>query len=355
MIKGQAKTEAVYRAILLDSSSSLKEFSMDRKKYYNKYYLGKNVEDKDSQAAIMGRLVETLLMEPDEFDKRFYMSACATSPTGNMVTFVENLYRETIDATDEFGNVTKTFEEISKAAFADCGYSGKGNGSYENIIKKFIGSDAEIYYNEIRKVRANNLTVVTSQDVTHAENIVSELRNNFATKDIVNLVNSSRYSVYDQLQVEGYEVDGHLFKSMMDKVIVDHEEKIIQPYDLKCTWSVENFYEEYYLYRRAYIQAYLYYYAAKHLTLDENSELYGYTVKPIQFIVCDSTNYYNPLVYTLSDEDMKDAYEGFVHKGKTYPGVKYLIDEIKWAMDMNIWNISKSNYLKKGIVNIKPV
>ena len=355
MIKGQAKTEAVYRAILLDSSSSLKEFSMDRKKYYNKYYLGKNVEDKDSQAAIMGRLVETLLMEEDEFDKRFYMSACATSPTGNMVTFVENLYRETIDATDEFGNVTKTFEEISKAAFADCGYSGKGNGSYENIIKKFIGSDAEIYYNEIRKVRANNLTVVTSQDVTHAENIVSELRNNFATKDIVNLVNSSRYSVYDQLQVEGYEVDGHLFKSMMDKVIVDHQEKTIQPYDLKCTWSVENFYEEYYLYRRAYIQAYLYYYATKHLTLDENSELYGYTVKPIQFIVCDSTNYYNPLVYTLSDEDMKDAYEGFIYKGKTYPGVKYLIDELKWAMDMNIWNISKSNYLKKGIVNIKPV
>lgn len=355
MIKGQAKTEAVYRAILLDSSSSLKEFSMDRKKYYNKYYLGKAVEDKDSQAAIMGRLVETLLMEPDEFDKRFYMSACATSPTGNMVTFVENLYRETIDATDEFGNVTKTFEEISKAAFADCGYSGKGNGSYENIIKKFIGSDAEIYYNEIRKVRANNLTVVTSQDVTHAENIVSELRNNFATKDIVNLVNSSRYSVYDQLQVEGYEVDGHLFKSMMDKVIVDHQEKMIQPYDLKCTWSVENFYEEYYLYRRAYIQAYLYYYAAKHLTLDENSELYGYTVRPLQFIVCDSTNYYNPLVYTLSDEDMKDAYEGFIHKGKNYPGVKYLIDELKWAMDMNIWNISKNNYLKKGIVNIKPV
>ena len=355
MIKGQAKTEAVYRAILLDSSSSLKEFSMDRKKYYNKYYLGKNVEDKDSQAAIMGRLVETLLMEPDEFDKRFYMSACATSPTGNMVTFVENLYRETIDATDEFGNVTKTFEEISKAAFADCGYSGKGNGSYENIIKKFIGSDAEIYYNEIRKVRANNLTVVTSQDVTHAENIVSELRNNFATKDIVNLVNSSRYSVYNQLQVEGYEVDEHLFKSMMDKVIADHQEKTIQPYDLKCTWSVENFYEEYYLYRRAYIQAYLYYYATKHLTLDENSELYGYTVNPLQFIVCDSTNYYNPLVYTLSDEDMKDAYEGFIHKGKSYPGVKYLIDELKWAMDMNIWNISKSNYLKKGIINIKPI
>ena len=351
MIKGQAKTEAVYRAILLDSSSSLKEFSIDRKKYYNKYYLGKNVEDKDSQAAIMGRLVETLLMESDEFDKRFYMSACVSSPTGLMLSFVEELYKYTMNATDEFGNVTRTFEEISRDAYSSSGFKIK----YEAVIQKFIGSDAEIYYNEIRKVRANNLTVVTSQDVTHAENIVSELRNNFATKDIVNLVNSSRYSVYDQLQVEGYEVDGHLFKSMMDKVIADHQEKTIHPYDLKCTWSVENFYEEYYLYRRAYIQAYLYYYATKHLTLDENSELYGYTVKPLQFIVCDSTNYYNPLVYTLSDEDMKDAYEGFVHKGKSYPGVKYLIDELKWAMDMNIWNISKNNYLKKGVVNIKPV
>ena len=351
MIKGQAKTEAVYRAILLDSSSSLKEFSMDRKKYYNKYYLGKNVEDKDSQAAIMGRLVETLLMEPDEFDKRFYMSACATSPTGLMLSFVEELYKYTIDATDEFGNIIRTFKEISRDAYSASGFKIK----YEAVIQKFVGSDTEIYYNEIKKVRTNNLTVVTSQDVTHAENIVSELRNNFATKDIVNLVNSSRYSVYDQLQVEAYEVDEHLFKSMMDKVIVDHQEKTIQPYDLKCTWSVENFYEEYYLYRRAYIQAYLYYYAAKYLTLDENSELYGYVVKPLQFIVCDSTNYYNPLVYTLSDEDMKDAYEGFVHKGKTYPGVKYLIDELKWAMDMNIWNISKSNYLKKGMVNIKPV
>ena len=351
MIKGQTKTEAVYRAILLDSSSSLKEFSMDRKKYYNKYYLGKNVEDKDSQAAIMGRLVETLLMEPDEFDKRFYMSACITSPTGLMLLFVEALYKYTIDATDEFGNITRTFEEISRDAYSESGFKIK----YEAVIQKFVGSDAEIYYNEIRKVRANNLTVVTSQDVTHAENIVSELRNNFATKDIVNLVNSSRYSVYDQLQVEAYEVDEHLFKSMMDKVIADHQEKTIQPYDLKCTWSVENFYEEYYLYRRAYIQAYLYYYATKHLTLDKNSELYGYTVKPIQFIVCDSTNYYNPLVYTLSDEDMKDAYEGFVHNGKAYLGVKYLIDELKWAMDMNIWNISKNNYLKKGVVNIKPV
>ena len=63
MIQGQAKTEAQYRAVIMDSSSSLKEFSMNRKKYYSKYILNEKTEEEDSKASIIGRLVETLLME----------------------------------------------------------------------------------------------------------------------------------------------------------------------------------------------------------------------------------------------------------------------------------------------------
>jgi hypothetical protein len=75
MIKGTAKTEAQYRAVVMDSSSSLKDFSQDRKKYYKKYFLGEKVEDKDSSAANRGRIVEVLLMEPHLFDDKFYMSS----------------------------------------------------------------------------------------------------------------------------------------------------------------------------------------------------------------------------------------------------------------------------------------
>jgi hypothetical protein len=200
-------------------------------------------------------------------------------------------------------------------------------------------------------VRGQNLTVVTTEDVTNAEKIVEELRNNPVTKDVVNLVSSPRYTIYNQLQVEDYEIDGHKFKSMMDKVIVDHEEKKIQVYDLKCTWSVENFLEEYYLYRRAYIQAYLYFWAATKFMKD--SELEGYTVFPPRFIVCDSTNYYNPLIYTLVWEDLQDAYEGFTHKNREYKGVKEIIEDLKWALENNIWNISRENSINNGLVNIR--
>ena len=349
MIKGTAKTEAQYRAVVMDSSSSLKDFSQDRKKYYKKYILGEKVEDKDSSAANMGRIVETLLMEPHLFDDKFYMSSCTSTPTGLMLDFVEALYKCTELATNEEGKVVIDFSELSLEAYHISGFKIK----YEAVMSKFVGSEAEIYYNEIRRVRANNLTVVNTTEISVAERIVERLKTNSTTGPIVNLVNSSRYEIIDQMQVEGYTLDGHLFKSMLDKVVIDHDEKTIQPYDLKCTWSVENFYEEYYLYRKAYIQAYLYFYAMLHIANNPDSPYYGYRVQYLNFIVCDSTNYYQPLIYTLDMEDMEDAYKGFVHKGRTYPGVEDLIAALTWCVETDTWDISHKNYLSNGVVNIK--
>jgi hypothetical protein len=290
-------------------------------------------------------------MEPHLFDEKFYMSSCASTPTGLMLEFAEALYRVTRDATDEFGVVKRDFTDISQEAYALSGFKIK----YEAVIAKFYGSDAEIYYNEIRTVRSKNLTVINTMEVSVAEKIVEQLKTNSTTAPIVNLVNSSRYTIIDQMQVEGYEIDGLPLKSMLDKVIIDHDERVIRPYDLKCTWSVENFYEEYYLYRRAYIQAYLYYHAMLHLSQDENNEYYGYKVEYLKFIVCDSTNYYQPLIYTLDAYDMTGAYLGFIHKGRTYPGVKNIIEALKWCKETNTWNISHKNYLSNGVVNIKGI
>ena len=346
MISGPVNTEAQYRAIYLDSSSSLKDFSMDRKKYHKKYILNEVVEDEDSKAATMGRMVETLLMEPELFDERFHLSTCMSTPTAMMLDFVEALYKHTVEATSEDGKVTRDFEEICKDAYVDAGFK----ISFDAVMKKFIDSDAEIYYKEIREVRAKKLTVVTTKEIENAEKVVLELRTNPVTADIVNLISDSRYSVHNQLQIEGYELFGHKFKSMLDKVIVDHENKTIQPYDLKCTWSVENFYEEYYLYRRAYIQGHLYMNAiySKFEDLIED----GYSVLDMKFIVCDSTNYMNPLVYNMSTKAYEAAEEGFEHKGRKYPGVKQLIEDLTWALDNDKWNISRENHINNGVVTI---
>lgn len=349
MIQGATKTEGNYRAIYLDSSSSLKDFSLDRKKYFRKYILNEVVEEKDNQAIKMGKLVETLLLEPHRFDELFHMSACATVPTGLMLDFVEALYRGTRDAIDENGKLTKNFEELSRVAYAESGYKIK----YEVVLSKFIDSDNQIYYDELLKVRVNGMLVVTLDDVTKAEQIVEELKVNFVTKEIINRIDSQRWTILNQCQVENYMVDGHPFKSMMDKNTINHQGRTIQVDDLKVVWAVESFYEEYYLYRRAYIQGFLYWKAAIHLTTDPKSEYFGYKALPPRFIVCDSTNYFNPLIYTMSYEDLDDAYNGFEYKGRTYPGVKEIIINLKWAIENNVWNMSRENYSNNGVVNIK--
>jgi len=348
MISGTKKTEASYRAVPMNSSSSLKEFSLDRKKYYKKYILSENVEEKDTQAATTGRIVETLLLEPEEFDNRFYMSSCAKAPTGLMLDFVTALNSHTQNAMVD-GVVTKEFEELAKAAYADSGFKIK----FDAVLAKFAGSDAEVYYNEMRIVGAKGLTVVTTDDVTNAERIVEELKNNPYTASIVNLVDSKRWQIFNQFQVEGYEIDGMKFKSMMDKVVVDHDNKTIQVYDLKCVWAVENFYEEYYLYRRAYIQAFLYHRALLYTEDAFPFDHSDYEILYPKFIVCDSTNYMNPLVYVLDDDDMEDAYRGFAHKHRQYPGVKEIIADLKWAMENDRWNISRKNHISEGRVKLR--
>jgi hypothetical protein len=340
------RTEAQYRAIIMDSSSSLKEFSENRKKYHKKYVLNEKVENEDSKASVMGRLVETLLMEDHLFDSKFHMSVVNAAPTAMMLDFVEALYKHTVAATNEDGVLTRNFEDICKDAHADSGFKIK----LDAVLNKFMGSDAEVYYKEIREVRSKGLTVVTTQDVDNANKIVAELKTNDFTASIVNLVKSSRYDVHNQLQVEGYDVFGHMFKSMMDKVVVDRIEETIQVYDLKCTWSVENFYDEYYLYRRAYIQGYLYFHAAaywaKEMGFDEFHILYP------KFVVCDSTNYSAPLVYEMSKISMQNAEEGFEYKGRTYPGVYSLIEDLQWAIKNDKWNISRENYINNGVVKL---
>ena len=346
MISGPTKTEAQYRAIYLDSSSSLKDFSMDRKKYHKKYILNEVVQDEDSKAATMGRMVETLLMEPEQFDDRFYLSTCMSTPTAMMLDFVEALYKHSVEATAEDGTITRDFEEMCRDAYVDAGFK----ITFDAVMKKFIGSEAELYYKEIREVRSKGLTVVTTQEIANAEKVVLELKTNSVTANIVNLTSDARYSVYNQLQVEGYDVFDHKFKSMMDKMIVDHEAKTVQVYDLKCTWSVENFYNEYYLYRRAYIQGYLYHQAAGFWASEMG---YGdYKILYPQFIVCDSTNYANPLVYAMTRKSFEDAVNGFEYKGRDYPGVAELIQDLQWALANDKWNISRENYINNGVVKL---
>jgi hypothetical protein len=54
----------------------------------------------------------------------------------------------------------------------------------------------------------------------------------------------------------------------------------------------------------------------------------------------------------MDDKSFEDASQGFEHKGKKYPGVKKLVEDLKWAIKNDKWNISRENYLNNGLVKL---
>jgi hypothetical protein len=351
-------TEREYRSLNKKSYSSLKTFADDRKKYYKKYILLEDTSDEDlkNRATLIGSMVDCLLLSPNEFDNKFYISTCNEVPTGLMLQFVEALYKRVRDCVDIEGKLTRPFADLSLEAYNDVKFDRDGNivafkrDSFEKVVEKFT-ENVKAYFDEICQVRPNGLMVITTSDIETAEKVKTELRSNSITSQVINLKSNTRFEVYESYPII-YSYKSFEFKSLLDKLVIDHDEKTIQPYDLKVTWDVENFYEGYFLYRKSYIQVGLYHLGTM-LVFKKQEKYKEYKILPMKFIVADPNNYTSPLIYSISESVLMNSFKGFEYKWRNYKGIDALIDDLKWHEETGIWNISKENYENKGVVIIK--
>jgi hypothetical protein len=351
MITAQVrKTEKEYRKIECDSSSTLKEFLLDRKLYYKKYVINEPVEEETSKSSIIGSLVHCLLLEPDTFGDKYYESSCPETPTEKMLEFTLALYSITMENVDSNGVVKMDFSNMAQLALNKAPI---GNWKLDTVLKKWSEANGETYYRELIQSKPKGLTVISEKDMEIAEGIVSTLKMDEFSDSIVNQNTTDSITVYNELQLEGpeYIIYGHPMKGMIDKLIIDHKAKKIMPWDLKVTWEPNRFYEAYYLPRRSYIQAYIYYKLVE-IWADGNGYNH-YDLDFPKFLVCDSTNFYRPLKYVLSAEDMTGANSGFSHRGKYYPGVQEIITDLKWAIDKGEWKMSRQDFVNGGVCKFR--
>lgn len=347
-------TEIEYRQLHRLSYSWIKKFIEDRMKYVDEFEKQSVlITSTDTTATKFGTLTETLLWNTDNYDLLFE-DARFIKPTGHMGLFVDKLYSLTKENLDELGRVTRTMESLMEEAYNFVKFDANGNKvAFKNltldaVISKFRGSDAENYYQQQRSATGKHLVDVTEKSM--ARSVCSKLKNHWITKDLVNRETDSRYTVFYQLIVL-FDLFGLEFKSMLDKVVVDHELKLISPIDLKTTYDIEDFNYNYrkYMY---YLQALIYYYAI--ISWKNNNGLADYRVELMQFIAADSSNQLDPLIYPVKRQHMKEALEGFEdHKGIYYMGLREATDAIKWHRENNLWSISRKNFENKGYCSLQ--
>ena len=356
-----------YRKLKKESYSSVKQFDSDRIKYYQKYILGQYVEDEMSTAMKLGSAVDCKIFAKDEWDDRFVVATC-NLPGGQLGEFTEKLCTLTTASLDSELKVTREIDEMMLEAFNTIKFDKSGKEvkfkgkTFEWVVSQFVGSDAESYYKICRSQFGK--IVLDMNLVNAAEKTIEELETCDWTKDIILAKSGGDLEVIDQLGIT-YEVNDMPFKGMPDRVIINHGDKeyklglmtlapkSITPFDLKISWSGEEFQYNYYK-MKYYLQIASYYLALRSYATVDRPELMDYTIPSIEFIVGSSNLNSNPLLYSTNMVNVSEGLLGFELNGRKCKGLFELVAEIQWHKKNQLWRNSKEVYDNNGRMAIKP-
>lgn len=342
-------TEKEYRG-LRDrlNYSSLRLWKNDRRKFYKEVVLQEIVEREETASTILGHLVHAMLS--GEFDEKFHI-AVTTPPVGQMLDLVDALYIRSLKSMID-GVQQDKFETLFEDAVQKVKYDFDGNEiafkkkPLEKIVEMFTG-DAELYYKE--KLSCIGKMVVSINTVQSAERLVERLRTHPFTRDLVNQQTTDQIEVFMELPIL-FSIAEVQFRSLVDKLIVNHGTREIIPVDYKTSWDSGSFAGSY-LKHDYYLQAGLYDEAIRFWAIEH--ELGDYKILPMKYVVCDTGGFADPLVVHCSKKDIVMAWDGFSVRGWRYEGLTEILAQIAWAVDKGIWTHSKEVAEKEGNISLE--
>lgn len=338
----QETGESDYHSIDKYSYSRLAAFEKDKWDYYMRfvlkdedYILAKRKAMKDSPDIKMGNLFDVLLTDADSYESKYFEGTLTNIPTAGtqMFVFVNFLFDNRIEFPDIVENFQKSFEDLKEWN------GGKVQSKFETFIDKFH-KEGEEYFDHL--VASNGKIIISVEEhakVTKAVEMASTATQFYNKGD-----KYTKFPIFFEYMYKE-------FKAEIDEFVVDHDKKEIQLIDWKTTYDPEIFIYHHYLKLKTYIQAGLY---KKGFELYiQNTDFKGYKVLPMQFKVVDINGFKAPLLYTTSELNYHQAFNGFTtSSGNHYKGIDQIISEIDVSIENNIWNQSILNYNNGGVVQI---
>ena len=146
-----------------------------------------------------------------------------------------------------------------------------------------------------------------------------------------------------QLELK-YEFHGRPVKCILDKVIINHTNKTIQPLDLKSgNPTAKEFMHNFFKYKY-YLQGALYIRGCEEYFWNILS-MTTYKILPFKYIYLPTFDYNNPKTFILTDKWKQAAWNGFTtNSGYKYKGINELVSEINWHIKHQIFNETREFY-----------
>lgn len=328
-------SESEYRE---DSAISYSTISKYVKGGFNDLH---KLKDKiESPSLLFGSLVDILMTDKENFDNIFFL-ADFPDIGDTLYSISKRLYQQRGDKTsiDEFSD-----EFLSQIGLEEDYYA---NSKFDNLRVKKIRENCGKTFELL--IQCGDKKLINYNQYMLANKTIDCLNNSFLTSSIFNL-NPFNTDIegFNQLKFKG-EYRGIPIRCMFDRIIVDHKNKTIKPYDLKTSYKKEWDFPKSYLEWNYYIQSNLYTYILRFVLKDTIYR--DYIIENFRFIVINALNL-KPLVWEDEFCNTQTEFE--------YNGIKYLNwrDTVK-ELDFYIRvqpdypidiNYNKPNFIHKQLI-----
>lgn len=348
-------TVSEYHKIKALSSSKLKLYNESLFKFKRWFIDGVEAPQAKSASINIGNLVDFLLLRDaatgvgeENFNDVFTLYSGKAK--GQMMEFVEELFNIT-QMYIANGEVSKSFKDLFQEAIDSFVFDQDGEqvkfmkikkDHHEGILLEFNKSGADYY-----KVLRNNVgkDVITQKQMQLSEKLVGILKAHWVTRRLFSSQSKSGLDVINQFPFV-FEYKGFQFKILIDKVLIDHNNKKIYIFDLKTTYATFQ-YERNFLDLGYYFQLGLYTYGMSKWIVEKNYT--KYTIEPLKFVVCPTTYTEAPFKHEPQWPDYQKAFDGFKYRDKKYKGIDQIIEEITFHRDNGVWDMDKETYDNKGV------
>lgn len=289
--------------------------------------------DVSGEGVEMGGLVDLLLFTPEEVAKQYYVFD-GEKPTATLLKLANIIIDNYVEipSTEIIIGIIKTNNFWGKVVNEDV------------LISKFDVPD----FWEFLKAEFNgkDKTIVSSDQLRQAEEIVEVLKNHEYSKSIVAFPEEHE-DKYAQYSFE-FEYKNAIFRGIIDLLYVNHDNKTIQAIDLKTGANSASDFSGSFVKYRYYFQEALYQKALEHI-----KELLGVTeYETLSFSFLYVSRYERiPLLYKVSQKWHDAAVKGFTTtSGYKYKGLDEVIDDITWHWNNKKFEFSREIYEQEGSV-----
>lgn len=331
-----------YRDTKAISQSSLKLIEYNPKKFYTDEYLwligqAERPVDKSTDAMTLGTIVDKKLTDPKGLDEFVILNDV---PSGQMKDFVEEYFRIEQNNLREKSLTVGSVDLIGQAAYDKVGFK---RDSYPKVIERFKTEGAP-YYTAL--VKSIGKTLVSQELYQDSLRVYNDLIYDEFTGPILTQKTTETIEIFDQLPIY-FNLKGVPLKALLDKVVVNHEEKTIALYDIKtCGDSFLSSFGNY----RYDLQGAFYLDAAR-IWRDTVLKKSEYKMLSFKFIV-GYTNHkgIKPEIWEMLPCDlMAGIYGGDTRTGRKVKGYKVLLDDYLWHVKNKKWDYTADVYANNGI------